>query len=162
MVWLLGRQFMIFLWLCVSEAVNFKCCFPLEPKSFPVLTVRYSSTSKKGIHLTSQTHWHYKGQKKLLCNEHTILAIVLEKYKIFSYDIRSSGSKVNLYEWLRQVVFSPGSQHYSERIIAHLGTQRRTALMHIAHYYCPSSCSTNITVMFALQLPSLYLNFANG
>ena len=31
------------LWFCVSEAVRLQCCFPLEPKSFPRLTVRNTS-----------------------------------------------------------------------------------------------------------------------
>ena len=42
--WETIHDFLIFLWdhwlwLCVSEAVLFKCCFPLEPKPFSGLTV---------------------------------------------------------------------------------------------------------------------------
>ena len=42
-------------------------------------------------------------------------ALFLTSIRHFYY-VRYPGSEVNFYEWLRQVVFRPGSKHYSERI----------------------------------------------
>ena len=75
LVLLLWRRFVIihiimwdhWLWLCVSEAVRFKCGFPLEPKPFPGLTVKQKSQYFHDTSMTAGLYHFLPGAKRRHC-----------------------------------------------------------------------------------------------